>query len=477
MSGLQLLEHNLHEVSVDGQRIMFHVPTGALFQLDEVGGAVLDLLRAEDDFAAADVTGRLGVQYGAAPVAEMLSELHELRVLRGDALAESHQAPDAGSGGALSTLVLNVNTGCNLSCTYCYKEDLAAPVDGERMDEETARRVIDLLFKEAAARERVNLVFFGGEPLTNMPLIRAAVEYADGLAAAQGKSVDFSLTTNATLLTDELIDYFNARHFGLTISMDGPKALHDLNRKTVGGSGTYDVVADKVKALLSRYTSRPVGVRVTLTPGVTDVIGIHDHLVNDLGFFEVGFSPATAADNALYNLSAEELAGVFDDMKALGRSYEKAALAGRNIGFSNMHQLMTDLIEGTRKLIPCGAGVGMLAVDKDGGLNLCHRFTGTEMPLLGSVEKGVDHGLLDEFVSGALDRSGTECETCRIRNLCSGGCYHESYARYGDPLHPTYHYCDLMRDWIDFGIKVYSRIQAENPAFFTEHVEPRRADR
>ena len=60
---------------------------------------------------------------------------------------------------------------------------------------------------------------------------------------------------------------------------------------------------------------------------------------------------------------------------------------GGNNGFSNMHQLMTDLHEGTRKSLPCGAGLGMLAVDHKGGLNLCHRFTGSNLPTFGNVRR------------------------------------------------------------------------------------------
>ena len=78
------------------------------------------------------------------------------------------------------------------------------------------------------------------------------------------------------------------------------------------------------------------------------------------------------------------------------------------------------------------------------------------MPLFGDVDKGIDKPKLASFIELRLDRSGTGCETCRIRNLCSGGCYHESYARYGDPNHPTYHYCELMRDWVDFGVETYA---------------------
>ena len=42
-------------------------------------------------------------------------------------------------------------------------------------------------------------------------------------------------------------------------------------------------------------------------------------------------------------------------------------------------------------------------------------------------------------------------------------------------MHPVIHYCDILRDWVDFGIGVYSRILDGNPDFFSKHIEPRRA--
>ena len=227
--------------------------------------------------------------------------------------------------------------------------------------------------------------------------------------------------------------------------------------------------------LLSRYNSRPVGARVTLTTGVTDVETIWDHLFNELGFAEVGFAPVTSGDISTFNLSSEELIEVFASMKRLGRRYLEAALEHRNIGFSNLHQLITDIHEGHKKALPCGAGLKMLAVDHKGELNLCHRFTGSSLPTFGNVHSGVKQVELNDFLSQRLDRSNTGCEDCQIRNLCSGGCYHESYARYGDPTHPTYHYCELMRDWVDFGIEVYTRIMAHNPAFISSYITPRKA--
>jgi uncharacterized protein len=227
--------------------------------------------------------------------------------------------------------------------------------------------------------------------------------------------------------------------------------------------------------LLSRYTARPVGARVTLTRGITDVYSIWDHLFNTLGFAEVGFAPVTSGDIASYNLTSEELVEVFANMKQLGRIYLEAALEDRSIGFSNLHQLLTDIHEGTKKALPCGAGVGMVAVDHEGDVNLCHRFTGSELPRFGDVSNGLDKAGLNDFLNQRITQKEQGCNTCRIRNLCAGGCYHESYARYGDPVKPTFHYCDLMRDWVDFGITVYTRILEENPGFFNRYLSPRSA--
>ena len=477
MSGLRLMSCNVHDVAVEGRRMLFHVPTTSLFEMDDVSGAVLDHFKATETVTPSSLEGAMHDRFEPQDIADTVEDFLRMDVVRDARRIAEPAEPIKVRDFPLSTIIINVNTGCNLSCTYCYKEDLAVPSKGQKMSFETAVKSFELLLKQARDRDRVNLVFFGGEPLSNMPLIRQMVDYAEARGREVGKLIDFSLTTNGTLLNEQLVDYLDEHRFGLTVSMDGPKALHDRNRVTVGGRGTYDVVAAKTRMLLSRYRSRPVGARVTLTRGVTDVLAIHEHLRDELGFFEVGFSPATSGDISAFNLTEEELYQVFSDMKVLGERYVDAALEDRNIGFSNMHQLMTDLAEGTKKVVPCGAGIGMLAVDNEGDLHLCHRFTGSSMPTFGNVDDGIDREALGAFVEEAQDKASRACSTCRIRNICAGGCYHESYARFEDPHSPVYHYCELMRDWVDFGISAYGRIIRHNPSFLQRHVEPRRATR
>jgi len=476
-AAIELKQYNLHEFELNARRMLFHIPSSALFEADPVSGALITLLRERGAMPLAELQDALAGRFACSEIAGAVDELQQLDILSAGETGRSAALARAITRFPLNTVVLNVNTGCNLSCSYCYKEDLATPARGEKMDAATAIQAIEMLLAESPDESRYNLVFFGGEPLTNLGLIREVVSFATPRFARAGKRVDFSLTTNATLLDEATIDYLDAHRFGIAVSIDGPKAIHDRNRITVGGHGTYETVARKVRLLLARYRSRPVGARVTLTRGSTDVVGIWDHLFNDLGFAEVGFAPVTAGDRAEFNLDEAETAAVFAAMKELGQRYLEAALENRSIGFSNLHQLLTDIHEGTKKALPCGAGYSMLAVDKDGELNLCHRFTGSDLPTFGSVHAGIDRGSLSDFLARRLDRSASGCDTCRIRNLCSGGCYHESYQRYNDPAHPVYHYCELMRDWVDNGLEIYTQILDQNPAFFDTHLSPRRATR
>src|SRR5262249_38713531 len=153
--------------------------------------------------------------------------------------------------------------------------------------------------------------------------------YAKEKGLETGKKVDFSLTTNGTLLTDEIIEFFQEHRFGITVSIDGPKELHDKRRffLTAKGErrGSYEQILPRVKRLLERDTARPVVARVTLTKGTVEIQRIYEHL-SELGFFEIGFSPVTAKDGEEYGLEPADLRVVLDGFRELGAVYLKRAL-------------------------------------------------------------------------------------------------------------------------------------------------------
>ena len=69
------------------------------------------------------------------------------------------------------------------------------------MSEQTARESVDFMLRESGDNRMAHLTFFGGETLLNLPVLKFAIAYARQRAAEMGKEVDFSLTTNATLLS------------------------------------------------------------------------------------------------------------------------------------------------------------------------------------------------------------------------------------------------------------------------------------
>src|SRR5204863_1044866 len=166
------------------------------------------------------------------------------------------------------------------------------------MSESTAVQSVDFLLNESG--RIAHLTFFGGETLLNFPVLQSTIAYARRRAAELGKEIDFSLTTNATLLRPEIIEFLAENRIGVTISIDGPREMQDKFRVFHGGAGSYDVVAPKIKALLARHRSRPIGARVTLTSDTLDITKIYRHLTEEIGFWEVGFAPVTTSPQQQY---------------------------------------------------------------------------------------------------------------------------------------------------------------------------------
>src|SRR5580692_7635955 len=97
----------------------------------------------------------------------------------------------------------------------------------------------------------------------NFPLLKQAVAYARGEADRRHVALDFSLTTNATLLTPAIIEFLADNAIGVTVSIDGAKESQDAFRVFKNGRGTYDIIEPKIRELLARHKTRPIAARVT----------------------------------------------------------------------------------------------------------------------------------------------------------------------------------------------------------------------
>ena len=149
---------------------------------------------------------------------------------------------------------------CEHTCRYCQVSRQAAAKSEFDMSEETARKGLELAFRSPSPHLKIE--FQGGEPLLNFPLIRWIVAEAGRLNERHGKDLAFVIATNLALLDDEILDFCAEYDVHLSTSLDGPRDLHNANRRRPGQDSWQQAVSgirrvqerlgqDRVSALMT----------------------------------------------------------------------------------------------------------------------------------------------------------------------------------------------------------------------------------
>jgi uncharacterized protein len=463
-----------HSFSAAGVDFWYLVPSGSIFALEGIGKEVLALLEDEALDREAIVQRLVGRGYSYDEVSSAIDELIDV-----DAIASPDgrkpMPPVPLQEFPLQRVVLNITNQCNLACTYCYEysDDRIAQTAGKQkyMHADIAEASVEMLLQESGSRPNIHVTFFGGETLLNFPVMRSTVTYAKRRAAEIGKQIEFSLTTNATLLSEEIIEFLSQHHIGVTVSIDGDRELNDSQRVFHNGKGSYDVIVPNIKKLLKRHRTNSIGARVTLTAGVSDVRRIYKHLTEEIGFDAAGFSPATASPNRLYSIGPQKMDNVLDQFAALAWEYRDYAIQGKQHGFTNASDTLKELHTGISKAYACGAGLGLLGVGTEGNISLCHRFVDSPVGKMGNIKDGIDHEARKEFLNTHHIGARYDCHTCWARPVCAGGCYHEAFIHTGNTSAANLHYCDWIRGWNDVCLQIYGEIATRNPDFLNRFSE------
>lgn len=447
----------LHPFKTETMAGVYDGASNRLLALDDVGAAAVAQLLADPAAGPAGVRDALTPRFGAQAVVETLRELASQGLFHPD----RPLPPPPAEPLPIRTMVLHLAQDCNMGCSYCYAGEGQYGGPQKAMDKATAEQALDHLME--TGDEKVHVTFFGGEPLLNYPVMQHAIEVGLAKAKAAGKRITYSFTTNGSLLTADRVDWLAAHKVGVSVSLDGPPEMQDARRPFKGGKGSSQAVVPKIEMLLARHKTRPIGARVTLTHGHADAIRIFEYL-HGLGFAEVGLSPVTSDDPAIY-LSDDETRQLLADMAVLADRTVEAALRNEYLGFSNVINLWQELHAARRKAYACGAGLGMLSVSVDGVFAPCHRFNGDQDLVFGNLTDGADRAMQDQFLKDVHLDNKPGCKTCFAQTLCGGGCYHEAKTRHGDHGVSNHHTCDYVRTWIDTAITTYARVWEGNPAF------------
>lgn len=306
-------------------------------------------------------------------------------------------------------LTLIVTHDCNLNCVYCYQHKTDRR---KKMPLAVAKQAIsDAL--ENSPFPYVDIAFIGGEPLLEFKLIKEVCEWAWSNSWSKGFS--FYATTNGTLLSKEMKEWFHANRerFRLALSLDGKRETHNANR-----CNSFDLI--DFDFFLSNWPDVPAKMTISdknLSSLADDMIFIHE-----LGFKLSGCNFAEGCFVSNFE----------ENSKIIATQYKKMVdyyLQHQEIKYPRLFNLSLDLceIEGAGSWKKCGTGENhMSVVDYDG----------TKYPCIYLSPVTLKDNQLKEVLNKNLAEHRTfineAClNNCYLYPVCDG-CYGDNFTTTGD---------------------------------------------
>ncbi len=359
-------------------------------------------------------------------------------------------------------LVKPTGATCNLDCAYCFflSKEMLYPGSRFRMADELLETYIRQLIESHRANE-VTIAWQGGEPtLMGLPFFRRAVELAEKYRRP-GMTFEYTIQTNGTLLDDEWGEFLRASRFLVGISIDGPRALHDLYRYDKGGQPTFDRVMRGLDVLkrhrvewnvlctLHRHNAdRPLEVyrffRDELGAQFIQFIPIVERVTPEQAAASAGLTEPWRSwrDRPLYTQAGDRvtersitaaqygdfLCAVFDEWvrRDVGRVYVQMF----DVALANWVGQPSGLCVHSRT---CGAA---LAIEHTGDVYACDHFVEPAYRL-GNIQQEhlielVASDKQRQFGRDKFDRLPRYCRECDVRFACHGGCPKDRFIRTPD---------------------------------------------
>jgi His-Xaa-Ser system radical SAM maturase HxsB len=320
---------------------------------------------------------------------------------------------------------------CNMNCSYCHAQSKKENDNFYDMTIDTAKKTVDFIFQSPAIS--INIEFQGGEPLLNFNVIIFIVNYAKEKNKKYKKDISFSIVTNLTLMTNEILDFLLKEKVSICTSLDGPRLVHNKNR------GEYDKTVNWIKKInkIAKINAMPITTKHSL-PYYKEIV---DEYIN-LGFNLTWIKPVNNLGYAKENwdkvgISAEEFLSFWK--KALDYIIKKNS---KTLIIENYTLIILKKIlkkEGynfTDMQSPCGAAIGQMAYNYDGSLYSCDEGRLFEIFKLGTVDDKYKDVIASKETCAIVTASindNPKCELCVYKPYC-GLCPVSSYSDHGNIL-------------------------------------------
>lgn len=358
-----------------------------------------------------------------------------------------------------------VTTCCNMKCVYCQANN-GVKDSHIIMNKVIAKHAVDIALQ--SPQYVLTFEFQGGEPLMNFEIISYIVEYAESRKGQH--KIYYTIVTNLTLLTDEMVEFFLKYDIGISTSIDGNEILNNTNRTLKDGKGTFNTVVKSLDKL--RSAGVEVGAIQTTTKYslkyAKDIIKTYV----DLGFSNIFIRPLTLLGKAaLYRdeigYSAEEFIEFYKEALNILIDINKNGYYIRE-GHATifLKKMKGEFVNYMELRSPCGAAMGQLAYYADGNIFTCDEGRmlyemGNSTFCLGNVFENKYEDLIENTIcktvcASSILESIPSCCDCVYQPYC-GVCPVANFAMNQDIMekYPKNYKCKIYGGILDLLFEKY----------------------
>lgn len=384
--------------------VIFHIHTNSIFRINDFTFQLLDEMKSDKviDFNERGIEKKSIEQFldkieNATKQKELISTRKKTK--------------------EIDRLTLMISNDCNLNCTYCYGDGGSYKKAKTLMSEETAKSIIEFFVKDGYTIN--SIVFFGGEPLLNIPIIEYVCNYYQELKTENkiSRTPDYGMITNGTIINERVVNLIKKHNIGITVSIDGPQDINDKNRIFNDGRGSFELINEFITTI-KKEPGRTMMAECTFT---------EEH--EKLGYNSENLTEYFKEQFDINSIIVPELSLEEKKLKTkknysyINEYFDKAIDAATEVNNDVLDSLyyLTKNIQCEN----CRIGEKMLAITTEGEIYPCHMNASSKKTSLGNIFGENIFSDYDKFIKEnsylkVVQKLEGECGKCWAKNLCAG---------------------------------------------------------
>lgn len=349
---------------------------------------------------------------------------------------------------------LHLTENCNLKCKYCYEKNKS----NNEISFENIKLLINNEIKEN--KESCFITFYGGEPLLKKDLIFSTIDYINSKKSKT--KFYYAMTTNGTLLDMEFIEYIKKNNFSfIAYSFDGIKKSQNVNRITIDGKGSFDIVEENAKNLLNNFNN-VVAMMVITKNNINYLEESINYLIN------LGFEYFNLQFNYLDDWKDEDLEIIKNCYQKVANIYYNKILKEEDISITIFDEKIKSHIQKDYDCNKnCNLGMKSINVGSDGNFYPCIQFVGNTNYIIGNCKSGIDFEARKNLINKAQKEHET-CKKCSINKRCKHTCACQNYLTTKDINKLSPLTCEFERIMIQISDELAEKLYKNNSKLFIQ---------